>query len=263
MPILIAALGFLSGILVNALSDSLPRSRRVERPACLECGAPRRPVAWSGAIAYGSGNRTCDYCGTAQSLRAPIVEIISVAWPLLLYWLYPQPEVFWPTFIISIYFLLIIVIDYEHRLILFVTTIPAAVLLIILGSIDPSRGLVKTLAGGLVGFSVVFGLYLFGGVFARLMGRLRGQPLEEVAFGFGDVALAGVIGLAVGYPGIVAALVLGILAGGLFSLGYLIYMGLRRRYEAFVPIPYSPFLIFGGLTVFVGARADLFVSLAA
>jgi len=85
--------------------------------------------------------------------------------------------------------------------------------------------------------------------------------MEEVAFGFGDVVLAGVIGLAVGYPGITLALLLGIFAGGLFSLGFILVMVLRRRYEAFMPIPYSPFLILGGMVVYIAGRTGLAQSL--
>ncbi len=158
---------------------------------------------------------------------------------------------------LSMYFLLIIVIDYEHRLILFVTTIPAAIILLLLGTLDPSRGPAKTLLGGLAGFATVYLLYLLGGLFARVLSRLRGQPLEEVAFGFGDVALATVIGLAVGWPGIVLALVIGVIAGGIFSLLFMLFMLIRGRYEAFMAIPYSPFLVFGGLAVFIAAQSGL------
>jgi prepilin signal peptidase PulO-like enzyme (type II secretory pathway) len=187
---------------------------------------------------------------------------MAIIWPLVLYSIDPSPLFFWPTFLLSMYFLLIMVIDYEHRLILFIVTIPGAIVLSVLGSLDPSRGPEKTLLGGLVGFLAVFGLYLLGGLFARLVWRFRNQPIEEVAFGFGDVVLAGVIGLAVGYPGIILALVLGVLAGGIFSLGYLLVMVLRRRYQAFVPIPYSPFLILGGMFVYIGARTGFLQSLA-
>ena len=190
-----------------------------------------------------------------------MVEAIAILWPLVLYRIDPSAIFFWPTFFLSMYFLLVIVIDYEHRLILFVVTIPAAIILAVLGSLDPSRGPEKTLLGGLVGFLAVFGLYLLGGLFARLIWRLRNQPLEEVAFGFGDVVLAGVIGLMVGYPGIILALFLGVLAGGLFSLGYILVMVLRHRYEAFMPIPYSPFLILGGMAVYIAARTGFAQSL--
>jgi prepilin signal peptidase PulO-like enzyme (type II secretory pathway) len=154
--------------------------------------------------------------------------------------------------------LLIIVIDLEHRLILHVVTGPAAVVMALIGSLDGSRGPVKTLAGGAVGFLAVLGLYLLGGLFARLINRVRGQALDEVAFGFGDVTLAGVIGLSVGFPGIVVALTLGVLAGGVFSLGFLLVMIAGGRYVAFKPIPYSPFLVLGALVVFIGARSGLF-----
>jgi leader peptidase (prepilin peptidase)/N-methyltransferase len=261
VPILIAVLGYFAGVVINALADSLPRSGRVEHPVCLECTAPKQPLAWSGLAAYLSGKQNCLYCGTPVRYRAPLVEAIAILWPLALYTIEPSATFFWPTFLLSMYFLLVIVIDYEHRLILFVVTIPAAIVLAVLGSLDPSRGPEKILIGGLVGFLAVFGLYLFGGLFTRLIWRLRNQPLEEVAFGFGDVMLAGVIGLAVGYPGIILALILGVLAGGLFSLGFILVMVLRRRYEAFVPIPYSPFLILGGMVVFIAARSGFALSL--
>lgn len=187
--------------------------------------------------------------------------MVAILWPLVLYLIDPSPLFLWPTFLLSTYFLLVIVIDYEHRLILFVVTIPAMVVLAVLGTLDPSRGPEKTLLGGLVGFVAVWALYLLGGLFAQLVWRLRNQPLEEVAFGFGDVMLAGIIGLAVGYPGITLALLFGVLAGGVFSLGFLLVMVLRRRYEAFVPIPYSPFLIFGGMIVYIAGRTGLAASL--
>ena len=258
---LVASLGYLSGVIINALADSLPRSRSVERPVCVNCGAPRAAIAWSGLSAYLFGRPDCEYCAAPRGFRAPIVEILAIIWPLVLYSIDSSPLFFWPTFLISMYFLLVMVIDYEHRLILFVVTIPAALVLLVIGALDPSRGLGKTLLGGFVGFVAVFGLYLLGGLFARLIWRLRNQELEEVAFGFGDVMLAGVIGLTVGYPGIVLALLLGILAGGIFSLIYLLVMLARQRYEAFIPIPYSPFLIFGGMVVYIAGRTGLALSL--
>lgn len=244
-------------MLVNVLADGLPRSRRLEGPACLQCGAPRRPLAWSGLVAYSKGNQVCEYCATPVGYRAPIVEAAAILWTLALYSIDPSPLFFWPSFLLSMYFLLVIVIDYEHRLILFAVTIPAAIVLAVFGTLDPSRGPAKTLLGGLIGFLAVYGLYLLGGLFARLMQRLKDQPMEEVAFGFGDVALAGVIGLAVGNPGIILALLLGVLAGGIFSLGFLLVMVLRRRYEAFMPIPYSPFLILGGMIVYLEGPTGL------
>ena len=118
-------------------------------------------------------------------------------------------------------------------------------------------GAAKSLQGGLAGAVAFFLLYLLGLLFARAVGRARGRALDEVAFGFGDVTLAGLIGLAVGWPGVVIALFFGVLAAGLFSLAYLLWMLLRGRYAAFLPIPYGPFLIAGALFILWGGRSTL------
>ena len=249
--------GFIAGVGVNALADGLPRTRTVKPPACHSCGATRPLIAWSGLAALLTGRSRCTYCAAPQGHRRPAVEIAAAAWSMVLGLILPAAKPYWPAFLLSMIFLLVFVIDYEHRLILHVVTGPAAVAMGLLGALDPSRGPSKTLVGGVVGFVTVLGLYLLGGLFARLICRLRSQTLDEVALGFGDVTLAGVIGLAVGFPGILVALVLGILAGGIFSFGFLLSMIARGRYVAFMPIPYSPFLILGALVVYIGGSSAL------
>src|SRR5512144_1614065 len=85
-------------------------------------------------------------------------------------------------------------------------------------------------------------LYYFGYLFAKGLGKLRGQEIDEEALGFGDVNLCGIIGLLLGWPGITAGLTFTILLGGAGSLIYLIYSLVTRRYHAFQAIPYGPFL---------------------
>jgi prepilin signal peptidase PulO-like enzyme (type II secretory pathway) len=92
------------------------------------------------------------------------------------------------------------------------------------------------------------------------MSRLRGSQIDEVAFGFGDVTLAGVIGLTVGWPGVLPALVLGIIAAGLFSFLFILGMMLRKKYNPFMPIPYGPFLVLGCLITYFGGKG-LFTAL--
>lgn len=180
---------------------------------------------------------------------------MMMAGALWLYYRDPHPTAFWPAFLIFSVFILITIIDIEHRLILHVVTGPSAILIGLLGVIDPERGFLTTLAGGAVGFGIVLGLYLLGGVFARFVAKLRGQVLDEVAFGFGDVTLAGVLGLSVGFPGILMALFIGILAAGEYSLVHILFMLSRGKYKAFLPIPYGPFLILGGSIVYFGGRS--------
>jgi leader peptidase (prepilin peptidase)/N-methyltransferase len=252
----LAAVGWLGGAAVNWLADSLPVSRRLARPRCRECDGPRRRAAWSGLLDALSGSR-CRYCGARRGARPLVIELFSVAFVVWLYRRDPNPAVFWPGLLVGLVFLLIGVIDVEHRLVLRVVVLPAAAVLAVVGSLQPQRGPVKVLLGGLAGLAILWLMYLLGLAFSRWMARRRGAPLDEIAFGFGDVMLGGLIGLVVGWPGVVIAVVTGILAAGLFSIGYLAWMAARGRYSAFTAIPYGPFLLLGACLVYYGGRTAL------
>ena len=249
-----ALLGWLLGVIVNAIADSLPLSRRLRRPYCPACTAPRPQIAWSAIIGWATGTSACAYCGRPRGTRAVVVELMGMAGASLLYLRDVRLAVVLPAIAVGFAFLLISVIDIEHRLIPHIVVFPAALVLGMMQALDPARGPAKTLLGGLAGAGAFLLLYILGEAFARFLARARKRPLDEVAFGFGDVTLAGLIGLVVGWPAVVLALLVGILAAGLFSLGYLLVMLARRRYTAFTPIPYGPFLILGACLVYYGGR---------
>jgi leader peptidase (prepilin peptidase)/N-methyltransferase len=90
-------------------------------------------------------------------------------------------------------------------------------------------------------------MYLFGRLFIRLMERIRSQKIDQVAFGFGDVVLMTFIGLVVGFPNVIFALLLGVLLGGGGGATYWVIKAvIRRDYSLFTAIPYGPFLIASG-----------------
>jgi leader peptidase (prepilin peptidase)/N-methyltransferase len=239
------------GVAINVLADSLPFRRTPGAPSCAACGAPRPAAAVSALVGLVGGAGRCAYCGTGRGARAPIVEGAGLLGALALALVFPEPGRLLSALLIWAVFLLIVITDLEHRLILNIVVVPAAVIFAGLGALDPARGAAKTLMGGLVGFLVFYLLYLLGTLFGRVASRVRQAPLSEVPFGFGDVNLAGLIGLAVGWPGVAVALVLGIFGAGAFSLAYLIWMAARRRYSAFTPFPYGPFLVLGALAVYL------------
>ena len=94
----------------------------------------------------------------------------------------------------------------EHRLILHAVTLPSGIIFAVLGFLDPNLGIKRTLIGGAFGFVIFLILYLLGGLFSRWAGRKKAAVRGEVALGFGDVTLATLIGLAVGFPGVIEAL---------------------------------------------------------
>jgi leader peptidase (prepilin peptidase)/N-methyltransferase len=169
---------------------------------------------------------------------------IGVTGASLWLWRSPPPALgFVLAFILLVYFAVVTIIDLEHRLILHPTSIFGGMLGLFLGS--RLHGIVPTLLGGLVGLVIMLGFYFLGGLFARFIMRLRGKSIDEEALGFGDVILAGILGLLLGWPGILLGLYLGILAGGVASLVYILGMAISRRYRPFTAIPYGPFLISG------------------
>ena len=111
------------------------------------------------------------------------------------------------------------------------------------------NGLQFTLFGGIYGFLFMLALYGVGFLFIRVSNRWRGKELKEIALGFGDVLLGGVIGLMVGWFTIVQSLVLTIVIAGAFSLIYISVMLLFKRYHFGMAIPYGPFVIIGAIYV--------------
>lgn len=142
--------------------------------------------------------------------------------------------------LLLVYFGVVTVIDSEHRAILHPVSLAGA---LICGAVGfYLHGIWLTLLGGAVGFGAMFVLYTLGVIYARQRARRQGQESGDDALGFGDVNLSGVIGLLLGWPGIVAGLVFAVLAGGAASLVFLLVMLVRRQYRPDAAIPYGPFL---------------------
>jgi leader peptidase (prepilin peptidase)/N-methyltransferase len=202
--------------------------------------------------------RACRTCGNKRSLRTWLVQIVSVA-AFAYFWQDPSKALVFPLgALVLIYFGIITVIDLEHRLILHPTSLAGAILGLVVGTLIHSRvdglliGLGKSLLGGLFGFGIMFLLYQFGALVARFRARrmqAAGQADDqEETLGGGDVYLAGVLGLMLGWPFILRALLLGILLGGLISFLFIAALLVRRRYssEALMTfIPYGPYFIIG------------------
>ncbi|HEX9798008.1 MAG TPA: A24 family peptidase [Anaerolineales bacterium] len=252
--VLLVILGLLIGAAINALADSLPQQGRPAFPHCHRCGAPRPVVGWVAWLGLVSGRWTCRYCRQPSQWRSLLVEALTAALAVWLYLTNAGPAGFAVSLLVTSILVLISVIDIEHRLILHVVSLPSIGLMLLISLVHPSLDFWKAVFGGLAGFAIVMGLFLLGEVYSRWQARRRGRPLDEVAFGFGDVTLATLLGVIVGWPGVVLALLIGILAAGLFGLAYLLWMLLRRRYTPHLPIPYGPFLILGAGLVYLGGR---------
>ncbi len=200
-------------------------------------------VALAGALAGWLANRAADglpglgRAGAATEPvdkkwpRRPAVLVVATVAAFTLGWYrfagdLPALAAFW---FYATYLLVVLVIDLEHRRVLNVMLGPATVAALVLAALHGIPGLRSALLGGVIGF----GVFLLAALVSR--GKM----------GAGDVKLAGIIGLAAGYPHMVSALFLGILLGGVASLALLI----SRRVGPKSYIAYAPYLCLGALAV--------------
>lgn len=211
-----ALVGWLIGGLANWAADILPPLNDPEQRG-------RAPVLlhdWSLAWFPWRGRR-CPHCDTPPGPRRPLLELGMIL--LFLFWwrLYPdRPVLLLVAWLYSAFLLLVLVIDLEHRRVLNLMTVPAA--LIILGASFLPFGPSPTdaLLGGAAGYTLFLFIHLVGG--RRL--------------GLGDVKLAGVIGLMVGYPLVITVLLIAMILGAFGGLLLLVTRRAGRRdYMAYAP----------------------------
>lgn len=273
--ILVAIVGILAGGIVNALSDDFPYRRNPGLPTYPD-GTPRPIQAWLGITAFLFGlrtpknpapneNRARHYEGEPKlGWRYPITEILTAVLMVATYTIMGQePDITLPQMVVWLFymalFMLINVIDIEHKLIMFVYMIPSAVIAILdavlLTSGKPT--LESALSGGALGFVIFFIFFQGGFLFTYLMGRARGEEINTVAFGFGDVMMITLSGLIVGFENIIFVMFISIFLG---SLGAIVYLGIRffsaERYALFTAIPYGPYIVVSTIIVFL-FRADV------
>lgn len=262
--ILIILMGVIGGALVNYISDVLPLHRRLVKPFCQSC---KTPLSWS---YYLIGWRSCPVCGKGNRWRVCLVEITYVIIAILLWKLPPVVLGSWLGFIVLVFFGIVVIIDLEHRLILHPVSLFGAGLGLVtgtwlranyyathgtsngfqilgLGTNAWIKGMIASLGGGLAGFLIMWVLYFLGEKLMHGITSRRGLPTNEVALGFGDVNLSGVLGLMLGWPVIIMGIFIAIILGGIISLLYLIISLILRRYHMFTALPYGPYLVAGAV----------------
>ncbi len=262
MVILIFSLiGILVGILINRAADNLPPPARrsfLETPRCPYCITPRTLIEQFGILSFALRRDKCHQCSAPLKLRAPLVEFFTAAVFAFLasrfeFGIYLSAVCFF-----SAVLLLIAVIDLEHKLILNVVSIPATLLAlaaspIVISTPDVTFATINyklvllSAIGAAVGYAVTFGIYLLGILFLQILNRGRTKKINTVAFGMGDVKLAGLLGALVGFPAIFFALIWAILLGGVGAAFVLVMQLVRQRgYALGTAIPYGPYLILAG-----------------
>ena len=224
MAAIFAVAGAAVGSFLNVCIDRLPAGGSIIRPPsfCDSCQRriPRRELI--PLLSFLWLRRRCSQCQALIPWRVFWVEAATGLSFALLYWHFGlTAELAVALFYFSL-FIVIFVIDLDHQLILNRIVYPAAAIALIIDIFMPEPGFLDGLLGGGVGFAVLLAPTLI----------FRG------GMGWGDVKMAGMIGLVVGWPQVLVAVVGGIVVGGVVA-AFLLLLRLKGRKDA---IPFGPFL---------------------
>ena len=240
-----ALLGLAVGSFLNLCIDRLPKDKSIVRPGshCDSCNQSLKAVDLVPVFSYIWLKGRCRYCGARIPLRSPVVEFATAAIFAFLAWHYGLSLELAFAVIYAGIFIVIFAIDLEQELILNIVVFPAMILAFAFSffwggfeELWPKIGpgfVLSALLGGAVGFVLMLLPYLL----------TRGRGM-----GYGDVKLAAFIGLMSGFPLVLVALLVGIIAGGLVAVFLLLSRMVKSRKAA---IPYGPFLAVGAMVALI------------
>ena len=228
--ILLIILGLLIGSFLNVCADRLPHRKSLIRPPshCDSCSRRLAVLDLIPIFSYLYSRGRCRYCGEPIPRRVLWAEIVTGALFGLLFWYFGLTIDYAVVVFYSCVFLLLAVIDLEHRLLLNIILYPMMPAALLISGFWPGgQGVVYALIGGVAAFAI----FLIIAIVSR------------GGMGFGDVKMAGLIGLATGFPYVFAALLAAIISGGVVAI-ILLLTGRKGRKQG---IPFGPFLAFGAV----------------
>ncbi len=221
-------LGAVAGSVANALIYRLPRQISWTRghSICTHCKHILASIDLIPIFSYCFLRGKCRYCHKKIGVRYFVIELLSA---LGFVFLAPQAwlmAIFWVTLVIAF-------MDWETKLVSEVFVVLWG--LFVLGQLYGNFSITMIIG-------LVVGVLAIGSIWAISRGR---------AMGFGDVEIAAVMGLWLGWPRILVALWLAFVLGGIVGVAILLQkkkgVGLKSE------MAFGPFLVLGSwLAYFVG-----------
>lgn len=231
--------GLPAGSYATVLADRVPGGRNVLRPIgrCPRCGSALAVAEMIPVVSWLRQRGRCAACGQSYGLRYLVAEFVTAAVFAALGFRVGPSVLLAPLCYLSAVGMALALIDIERRRLphfLTITSYPVVAVLLALDAAVTGHSW-EHLAGSLAGMT---GLWLFYAVLAL---AFPGQ------MGWGDVWLAGLLGLPLGWLGL-RALIAGTLAGLLLAWPAAIRTVVARKRGRQAPlIPLGPFMLAGAL----------------
>jgi leader peptidase (prepilin peptidase)/N-methyltransferase len=229
--IIFAILGLAVGSFLNVCIDRLPRNESIINPPS-HCSVCQHKLATKDLIpvfSYLALRGRCRYCQASIPQRLFWVELATGVIFALLCWHYRLSPELGVMIFYACLFIIIFVIDLEQGLILNKVVYPGMVVALLL-ALYPwpwlNESIVMRVAYVALGGAIGFVVFLLIAIVSR------------GGMGWGDVKLAGLVGLATGFPLVFLSIIMAAILGGIVAVALLIAR--RRNFKG--TIPFGPFL---------------------
>ncbi|MCF0149579.1 MAG: prepilin peptidase [Clostridium sp.] len=237
MGFLVLIIGLCIGSFLNVCIYRIPREESIVFPAshCTACGYELKVLDLIPVISYIFLRGKCRSCGEKISIKYPLVEILNGVIYLLMYLRFGLTLNFVAYSIFASLLIVISYIDLESKDVYSSTTIFGLVLgviYILIGLYTKDTTLINNLLGGVIGYLIIYLIV----VITNGMGQ-------------GDADIAGICGLFIGIQGVLVALFLAIVLGGIVASIILLLKLKDKKSE----IAFGPYIAIGTIIyIFIG-----------
>lgn len=228
-------LGLVIGSFLNVVIWRVPRGESVVRPPshCPRCDTEISPRDNVPVLSWLLLRGRCRHCGEPISARYPAVELLTGAVFAGLAVRFGYDEAL-PAFLyLGAVCVALALIDLDTRRLPNALTLPSYVVgIVLLGGAALLQGEPRLLLRALGGMAAMYGFYLLLVL------------INDKGMGFGDVKLAGVLGLHLGWlgwPQVGVGTFMGFLVGGLYGIAAMLIGKATRKTK----VPYGPFMVVG------------------
>lgn len=231
MYFLVLIIGLCIGSFLNVCIYRIPKEESIVFPAshCTSCGHELKFYELIPIVSYIFLRGRCIKCKSKISIKYPLIEILNGLLYLLLFIKYGLSFNFIFYCLLVSLLIVISIIDLESKYVYSSTTILGvllAIIYIIIGAYLGEVKILNNLLGGLIGYGIIFLIIILTG-----------------GMGEGDADIAGICGLFIGIKGVLVALFLAIILGGIFASIVLILKIKDRKSE----IAFGPYIAIGTL----------------
>lgn len=236
----IIVFGLAIGSFLNVCIHRLPSGKSIVRPGshCPKCGEAIRSRDNIPVLSYLLLKGKCRNCGGRISFRYPVVEVASALMLVLIYMRFGPTIEFFGYGYFCLALLVIFFTDIDKRIIPDRVVYPSLVLGLVFTAL--TREIVSGLLGMVLGFCVL----LFVGWLGRLIFR-------KEAMGGGDIKMAAVVGIFLGWKLLLVGLFLSVVLGAVVGA---VIMAMRGK-EGGSEIPFGSFMAIGSIvSLFWGAQ---------